>query len=534
MSKYCKYKWNILAVMFLLVGCNDYLKEDSGDLLIPKKVDEFSPMLYAEGYPSGFNGEAAWFKLMTDDVEMGRLEIDSISTSLDKKDGNAFDALEGGEGYQAYVWGGRDMDNKLIDNFWGQRYENILACNLIIRNLPDMNYVEQDSGKYNYLAAQAYALRAYHYWCLINTYALPYAEENLDKPGVIIRTNPEIEIKSRPRSSIREVYRLINEDIEKAEQYIIKSDVLENKHLLTRPAVYLLASRIALFQEDWDEVIRVGKLFLEDNSSVFDLNTIDTTLLGTAAMNGFCMMDGMVNEEIVFTFGNSSYTYNYLATSMSGHYYGLGFRPSRESNTSLLKSYEKGDLRLLAYFKKDTPGKKAAWPWEEDEPIGYHFQYPIKYWRMNGEGAEKPNHKMFRENWRSVEVMLNLAEAYVRKTNTVHSEAVELLNTLRKCRISSDEYVEKKVADFNDSEDFLRFIWAERRRELCFEEAMRFWDLRRQGMPKIEHRWYTTWNTYETYILRPGSPNYVLAIPDSELNYNDACMDNSREIINAI
>ena len=62
---------------------------------------------------------------------------------------------------------------------------------------------------------------------------------------------------------------------------------------------------------------------------------------------------------------------------------------------------------------------------------------------------------------------------------------------------------------------------------------MRFWDLRRQGMPEIEHRWYTSWNSYETYTLRQGSPNYVLGIPSSELTYNTDCIDNVREVINA-
>ena len=88
----------------IATGCSDYLKEDSGDLLIPKKVEEFSPMLYAEGYPSDFNDDVSWFKLMTDDVELGRLEIDSLGEAYLDKDGNAFDVLEGGEGKQAYTW----------------------------------------------------------------------------------------------------------------------------------------------------------------------------------------------------------------------------------------------------------------------------------------------------------------------------------------------------------------------------------------------------------------------------------------------
>ena len=74
MKKIIKLYACLLAVLGLTAGCSDYLKEDSGDLLIPKKVEEYSPMLYAEGYPSEFNDDVAWFKLMTDDVESGRLE----------------------------------------------------------------------------------------------------------------------------------------------------------------------------------------------------------------------------------------------------------------------------------------------------------------------------------------------------------------------------------------------------------------------------------------------------------------------------
>ncbi len=524
--------YGFLAIVAMLPGCDDYLKEDSGDLLIPKKVDEYSPMLYAEGYPSTFTNDVAWFKLMTDDVEMSHLEIDSTSKNLDAKNGDAFDLLSGGDGRQAYIWS-EDIELKLSDNFWKNRYSNILACNTVIDALPVME-IEGDSAKYNYLAAQAYGLRAYHYWALVNTYALPYSQANLDKPGVILRTEPQVDIKARPRSSIRQIYKQINEDIQKAEQYMQKSYVPGNKHLLTEPAILLLASRIALFQENWDEVIRVGELFLKENSLVFDLNTVDTTLLGAYSdIDAFYIMDGKINDEIVFTFGGSSTSYDYLADEISGSWYGLGFRPSRSGGSSLLESYEGGDLRRQAWFIKDVPAKKATSWWDEDQPRKYCYDYPSKYRRKYNGNAEKPSEKTYRENWRSVEVMLNVAEAYVRKTNSVDQRTLDLLNTLRYGRIDHEVYVEKKGADFSNSEDLLKFIHAERRREFCFEEAMRFWDLRRQGMPRIEHRWYHSWNSYETYGLGQGSPNYVLGIPDAEVNYNEACMDNVRETITA-
>ena len=63
MKRFVKiYTYWLLGIL-LFTGCDDYLKEDSGDLLIPGKVEEFLPMLYREGFPRNFNDEVAWFLL---------------------------------------------------------------------------------------------------------------------------------------------------------------------------------------------------------------------------------------------------------------------------------------------------------------------------------------------------------------------------------------------------------------------------------------------------------------------------------------
>ena len=94
-------------------------------------------------------------------------------------------------------------------------------------------------------------------------------------------------------------------------------------------------------------------------------------------------------------------------------------------------------------------------------------------------------------------------------------------------------FVEEKYKDKSglSGDELLEFVRNERRRELCFEEAMRFWDLRRQGMPELKHKWYSSWDKYETYTLPQGSKNYVLSIPRSELDYNNGCYDNERNLI---
>jgi len=499
----------ILALLFSQTACDDFLKEDSGDLLIPKSVEEFIPVLYGEGYPTKFNDDVDWFCLMTDDVEMGPLDRDPNGAPVE-----GVDYMSGQEGRQAYIWS-RDIEDKITDYNWDHRYSNILGCNTIIDALPTMVCPVQDSGKYYSLASQAYALRAYHYFCLINCYALPWSEENLDQLGVIIRTTPQIQTKPRERSTIGEVYKLINEDLALALQYAVKAEVSGSKHLMSPLAIRFLAVRVALFQEKWDEVITLGKEFLAQNSFILDLNGIDESKMGTSKKDDFTMLNSGQNNEIIFTFGNSR-SYSYLSGIGGG--FALGFRVSHSDDNSLMKSYEEDDLRRLAFFTKDVV--EFDW-WFETEKITCYNNIPIKY---KGEGG-------YRENWRTAEVFLNMAEAYARKSEKVSQDAVDLLNQLRMNRIKN--YQAKQVGDFSAKEDLVKFIWKERRRELCFEEAMRFWDLRRQGMPELVHRYYGDETSFETYILKKGSPNYVLSIPRSETNNNHVITSNVRDVISA-
>ena len=510
-------KKGFIYIGILLAGlgftaCDDFLMEDSPDLLIPENVEDYIPLLYGEGYPRSFESEASWIALMTDDVEMGPLDGNADS-GYDTAD--EFDSMSGGDGEQAYTWD-IDIEERLTDYNWDRRYEDILGCNTIIDALPTMYCPEQDSAKYYALASQAYALRAYHYFVLVNLYAKPWSEENLDELGVIIRTTPQIETTMRERSTIGEVYELINSDLDTARYYMQFAEISANKHLLSPAAIRLLTTRVALFQEKWDEVLEVGEEFLTENSFIYDLNSVSEDQMGDDGEEFFSMMNLENNDEIVFTFGSTG-KYEYLSSSSL---YGLGFRVSYSDESSLLQAYGDDDLRKLAWFKQNEYDE--GFPPFIEPSTTYNQFYPIKYGYYSG-GA-------YHENWRTVEVVLNMAEAYARSANGVSQDAIDMLNQLRRNRIKN--YQDLTVADFTSQQDLVEFVWDERRRELCFEEAMRFWDLRRQGMPQLIHKFYNNSTTYETYVLPEGSPNYVLAIPRSETTNNTVITSNVREVIN--
>ena len=54
-----------LFLPWFLLACDDYLKEDSDDLLIPSLVNDYVPILLGEGYPDKFASQIEWIHLMT-------------------------------------------------------------------------------------------------------------------------------------------------------------------------------------------------------------------------------------------------------------------------------------------------------------------------------------------------------------------------------------------------------------------------------------------------------------------------------------
>jgi hypothetical protein len=525
------YSYLILIISALTINaCNNYLKTDSADLLIPESVDDYAPLLLGEAYPSKFSSQISFVNLMTDDVEMGPLYYDS-----EMKNNTYFKGwLEGidlnaQDGQYAYIWQD-DYSENISDKFWATRYSYILACNTIIDALPTMSYSESQVGKYNNLAAQAYALRAYHYFCLVNTYALPYSSENLDKPGVVLKTSPDIETKPQARATIKAIYDLINNDINKAQTYIEKAENKASKFEITPQAIYFLAARIALFQNDWDKVIESANKFLTLNKSILNLNSIDSTLLGLPIGTGFTTttpfsLNSIKCDEVVFGFGRddsrSIREYGNLAPYKYLNYE-YGFHTSWNGENSLISLYDNDDLRLHAYYAK-TYVKGGT----KKKPIYFAGQYyPLKYDYNTSLTEYAP------QAWRTPELYLNLAEAYAQKEAGISQKAIDILNQLRKNKyITGSSKWEKQISDFTTKEDLIKFIWQERRRELSFEEIMRFWDIRREGMPAQEHKLFSSPKDYNVYKLRQESPNYVLLIPYDETNQNSDIINNTREVI---
>ena len=127
------------------------------------------------------------------------------------------------------------------------------------------------------------------------------------------------------------------------------------------------------------------------------------------------------------------------------------------------------------------------------------------------------------------------AEAFLNR-----AESYAMLNKDQEAYNDIYALVESRVEDINKvaipsaGEDLKRFIFEERRRELCFED-FRWIDLKRTKLfaKQINHE-FTDRNTQgtllgkETYILMPNDPNYIFPIPQDEIDRNLDMVQNER------
>lgn len=484
-----------------LSSCKKFLAQDSQDLIRPVTVAHYKELLQGEGYFKDLYRYGWFVDAMTDNIMLIDMLYPTTVTNT-KTEYSQF----------AYRWGPdlEDPTGTFTDRLFQTLYKNILAANTC---LEAVDGAEGTEAERKVLKGQALFTRAYSYFVLANLYAQAYnvaGDNDLCVP-LILRTNPTL--SGFNRATMKEVWDLISNDIEAAVEDLSTDNMTRTAYEVNYKAALLLASRVFLFKEDYDKTIDYGERFLLQNPALFDITaiTISPSTGGTNASKCFLLLN--YNPEIVFTFskfgsagGEGGYVYfTKEAVALAPVAYGA----SINTYSPLINSYGANDRRKNYWFAPPTgaPGTLLASPSYTPMKVNYY------------EGCRTSQYL------RSGEVYLNLAEAYAKKATPDNGRAITLLNQLRSRRIAS--YTDLAAGDFADQAALVSFILDERRRELCFEEFHRWWDLRRNGQPRLEHVWLT-----DTYTLNQDDPAYVLNFPRYELEFNPDLVPNPRPVRN--
>ena len=156
-------------------------------------------------------------------------------------------------------------------DLWMAYYTWIANANYIIAAEETMEGPSEDVG---YVIGQAYAIRAYSYFMLAQTFARNYNFSN--DPCVPIYNEPTMTTTTgQPRSTVAQVYEQIDNDINKAIELLAKSPAQRHPSHISYAVALGLKSRIALVEEKWGEALDAAQKAIAASGK--SIQTIDAS-----------------------------------------------------------------------------------------------------------------------------------------------------------------------------------------------------------------------------------------------------------------
>lgn len=506
-----KFKYSIIAAFAALsmTACSDFLEPDSESEFVPEDAVSLNELLLGEAYMrndmKGFN---IFLGLLEDDIEAAPYQ-----TPAEGFDGNLFLA--------SFAWQ-PDMFKMMTEsgaghiNLYESYYELILGANAVIDYLPDVSDTQLNKDK---VMAQAYALRGFYYFNLVNIFGQPY-NSNPQAPGVPLKLNSGIEESNDylKRKSVEEVYNQILSDLHTAEEVyssMPESEQWSDNFRTSLPMVQLILSRTYLYMENWEKAAEYAEKVMENKNfklvNLIDIPYTKNDSEGNEIRN-YVLYPSYSSTETIWPYGNveDMFEWTYDGANNTNSITGQRMHAYFQASQELLGTYVDWDLRLQYYIiNTETNGIEMPMAFSKIN-IGDKYSLP-----QNANGV-------FGRCLRLSEAYLNYAEAKAMLGGNGIEEAAKALNTLREYRFDPEDYEE---VEFASQDELIEFVRDERRRELCFE-GHRWFDLRRWGMPSITHKWHVDEETTHIYTLQEGDLLYTVPIPDEALQMNGALEQN--------
>ena len=393
---------------------------------------------------------------------------------------------------------------------WYAYFTYIANVNYLIAMEKDLDPADIDKM---YVIGQAYAVRAYSYFMLAQTFARTVVGHESD-PCVPIYTEPtSASTTGQPRATVKEVYDVINSDIAKAVEYLQKSQNTTidtaDKSYITYPVALGIQARIALTQENWalaaqaaEAAIATGKYRIQPvEPSSYAIN--QTNFINNVAADNVMWGAAIIADQV------GMYASLYAHMDFEADLYAGPSRASKQINKDTYALMSENDSR-------------RCW-WDPSNP-------------SNGDGGyqQEKFHFSSLSTWlgdyvfmRIEEMYLIAAEAYCMQGND--TKAQELLNTLVKTRDASYNCTRTGTAMgklTSDRTGSLREAIIDQRRIELWGEYGRIYDIRRlkQGFKRtVEQGWANDPNILlsKVHTEDPECYAWVLTIPQREFDGNE-------------
>lgn len=354
-----------------------------------------------------------------------------------------------------YTWNqspNKSSSDTNIDPLWKSNYQLIRSCSYVIERAEILK--GENTAKANQIKGEAYCLRAFAHFILVNVFAQSYNyTPNGSHPGVPYITSWDWN-DSFTRNTVKEVYDEIINDLTEAISLLPASSI--NKLTMNHYAAKALLARVYLFKEDWEQA---KKLATEV--------TIAVPLLTSASYPSKLFTPE--ETEALFQLAPSS-------TQVIQGSYDTDFQSAYFSSAATFFIATK-DIAML--FKQDPGDSRNAWISSSIDGIDSIRKFPSNVIPGFGIDTYSQARSYYPSLLRSSEMFLTVSEAAANIGD--ENTARIYLDLIRKRANPGASTTTATGAEL------LKIIHIERRKELAFE-GLRMWDLQRwkQDVKRID------------------------------------------------
>ena len=424
---------NIVAV---LSSCDDFLDITPTGKVIASTGEEYRAMLTYE------------YKYFPNDRHMTIVRTDELKLSGQTASSDLDAYLD--------LWLWKDENPSPTTSYfsWRSYYHAIYIANYILEHQDEIS--DATDKVVSQLVGEAYMMRAYCHFLLVNLYAEPYTHcTPATTRGVPLML--EADVNAIPlSSSVEAVYQQVLSDIVEAEKHLnVDKWALGENYRFSTVSAKAFYARTLLYMGRWQEALTAAKAVINARPDLVDLN-VSSALLP----------DDYQSDENIMAL-------EHFSTNLS--------TVINQPSSDFIALYRTGDQRKSKYYKRETS---------------------TTYSLLKSEGFC---------SFRSAEAYLTAAEAACQLGQLTN--AIDLLKPLLQKRLNATAYNDAlTLMQAMDQAQLLQEIYDERARELAFE-GHRWYDLRRTTRPALNHNYGG-----QTYTLTPNK--YTMRFPTEAVESN--------------
>lgn len=437
----------MITCLLLLAACDNYLDIQPTGSVIPNSLAEYTALLTRSYKNASLLSDRGTVSFRSDEMQVRDNEYDR----------NSYMDIE--------RWNDLAPSAYTAQFEWVKYYNILFIANHVIESRNDI--VEGSTVDINQLVGEAYLLRAYMHFLLVNLYGQPYTKpEAPDTKAIPLKLDTDLE-KVLTRNTVGEVYASIQADIDAARSLITQGRWEQRySYRFNRTSVDAFHARVSLYKGEWQSAYDAAEAALAAAAALEDLNSASSNL-----PNSYKSVENITALEMPVS---SSVNMAALAPP------------------AFLSLYTEGDCRPDRYFGEvDADG-----------------------FRRNRKGGNN----LYLCSFRTGELYLTAAEAaaHLDKLPQARTRLLELM----KMRYTPEVYAAKAAAIAAMSkETLIREILDERARELAYE-GHRWFDLRRTTRPRIEKVL-----DGKTFVLEEDDARYTLSIPKEAVEANPGLLN---------